>query len=227
MQRLATLEEELVSSARLIAGETEGIEKENEGWGSEIEEEFERQELEDRRETEESRIRIRKTRNSLKREPTREEMERHNETHVPFQHWCEQCVMGKAQGNPHRRGGDEECNRPVVSIDYSYAKEEKRNTAKGREGEELEEKGQESEDRKLEDMPVLNVTDKKSGYRFAHVVPEKGVNAHAIECVGEDLDTLGYTELTMKCGQEPSSKRLREIIIRERDMRIYPWKNRQ
>ena len=59
--------------------------------------------MEEQRDQEERKARVRKARNSLRREPTREEIERHNETHVPFQHWCEQCVMGKAQGDPHKK----------------------------------------------------------------------------------------------------------------------------
>ena len=191
LRRLGMLDEELESAARIIAAGAAESDQEEEGWGSEIEEEFERQEMEEQRDKEERREKIKRVRNSIRREPTREEIERHNETHVPFQHWCEQCVMGKAQSDPQRKGGTEECSRPVVSLDYSYAKEEKNTGRKKREDEEQEEGEKEAENRKLEDVPILNVADKKAGYRFAHVVPEKGVNAHAIECVGEDLDILG------------------------------------
>ena len=52
LQRLEMLEDELESAARIIATGTAEIDQDEEGWGSEIEEEFERQELEEQRDKE-------------------------------------------------------------------------------------------------------------------------------------------------------------------------------
>ena len=56
-------------------------------------------------------------------EPTAEEREVHNRTHMPYRAWCEFCIRGKADSAPHRRRkslGDKSQENPVVSIDYMY-----------------------------------------------------------------------------------------------------------
>ena len=58
--KLETLEEELESTVRIIAAGTAPSESDGEGWGSEIEEEWERQEMEEQRDREERRERVKK-----------------------------------------------------------------------------------------------------------------------------------------------------------------------
>ena len=58
-------------------------------------------------------------------EPTAEEREVHNRTHMPYRAWCEFCIRGKADSAPHRRRkrlGDKLHENPVESIDYMYMK---------------------------------------------------------------------------------------------------------
>ena len=50
--------------------------------------------------------------------PTREELDRHYTTHMPFRSWCPICVQGKAKENPHyRRTGKSEDDKPTVGMD--------------------------------------------------------------------------------------------------------------
>ena len=37
--------------------------------------------------------------------PSREEYEEHMRTHIPFGNWCEFCVKGKCESDPHRKSG--------------------------------------------------------------------------------------------------------------------------
>ena len=41
-------------------------------------------------------------------EPTEQEREEHELTHIPFRAWCGACVGGKAQNDPHHKKQDEE-----------------------------------------------------------------------------------------------------------------------
>ena len=53
--------------------------------------------------------------------PSKEEVELHNLTHLPYRSWCPHCVKGKAKRRHHRR---KENNRvsgvPVISVDYMW-----------------------------------------------------------------------------------------------------------
>ena len=56
--------------------------------------------------------------------PSREEVEDHERTHLPFRNWCEHCVRGRAKNDPHQALGEEKaCGTPKVSLDYAYLKE--------------------------------------------------------------------------------------------------------
>ena len=51
--------------------------------------------------------------------PSREEMERHYVTHMPFRSWCPICVQGKGKENPHYRKKDKVSgDKPTVAMDY-------------------------------------------------------------------------------------------------------------
>ena len=58
------------------------------------------------------------------REPTKQEREEHDKTHIPFRNWCRHCVRG--------RGKEEECRKtnrvpekPEVHMDFMFMGEEK------------------------------------------------------------------------------------------------------
>ena len=51
--------------------------------------------------------------------PIEKEVEAHNRTHFPWRNWCEICVRGRGQEDPHyKRQGDNEKAVLVVSLDY-------------------------------------------------------------------------------------------------------------
>ena len=57
------------------------------------------------------------------RMPSREEVESHMATHVPFRSWCKRCVRGKSKGNPHHRQKSSARDMPTVVCDYMYMHE--------------------------------------------------------------------------------------------------------
>ena len=51
--------------------------------------------------------------------PSREEVEQHMTTHLPFRSWCPHCVRGKSGSKPHRinQGMHE---MPTMAVDYMF-----------------------------------------------------------------------------------------------------------
>ena len=51
------------------------------------------------------------------KEPTQEERELHNLTHMPYRAWCPLCVRCKGVGDYHKQVYDK---KPVIQVDYSF-----------------------------------------------------------------------------------------------------------
>ena len=100
--------------------------------------------------------------------PSKEEVEEHMLTHMPYRSWCEHCVKGKAKGKPHARANREEGETPVVSIDYMFMSDNQ---------EQEEERG----------MPILVMKDRDTKMIKARVVPRKGGDSYAIQRLVKDL----------------------------------------
>ena len=58
------------------------------------------------------------------REPTKEEREEHEKTHIPFRNWCRHCVRGRGKEDECRRT-DREPEKPEVHLDFMFMGEEK------------------------------------------------------------------------------------------------------
>ena len=54
----------------------------------------------------------------LPSEPTPQERELHNLTHIPFQSWCTICVKAKGRADRHKK---HTIRMPVVQVDYNFA----------------------------------------------------------------------------------------------------------
>ena len=58
--------------------------------------------------------------------PSKEEVDAHNRTHLPYRSWCPHCVRGKARRRNHRRKRRKvKDGIPVISIDYTWMKGKK------------------------------------------------------------------------------------------------------
>ena len=88
--------------------------------------------------------------------PSKDEVEKHMVTHIPFRSWCDHCVRGRAVNDHHQKGKSEESSVPVISLDYAYvgetSEERKDRKSKERNGEEV----------KREEMPFMVVKDRTS-----------------------------------------------------------------
>ena len=95
--------------------------------------------------------------------PTKEEIEEHMLTHVPFRSWCPHCTAGQSGRKGHFKGSrkvDERDQVPSVHVDYMYLKSS--------------DKKEEEDDEEKSGMPVLVMLDQESGMTFSSVVPKKG-----------------------------------------------------
>ena len=138
--------------------------------------------------------------------PTKEEMDEHMLTHIPYRQWCQHCVSGKAKGNPHQKSRGYVREMPTIVLDYMYMRERQ---GEGEEG----------------GMPILVAHDLVAarggtGNLFARVVPAKGVNQYAVQSLSNELSYLGHKEFILKSDGEPAIVALKEAIKAERQERI-------
>ena len=53
-------------------------------------------------------------------EPTTEELDKHELTHVVFRSWCKHCISGRAKEDPHRSVATHEGRTPKVMLDWMF-----------------------------------------------------------------------------------------------------------
>ena len=135
-------------------------------------------------------------------QPSRQEWDDHMRTHIPFRKWCPYCVRGKCVSGAHRRTqkSEEELERevPVISVDN------------------MGPKSREDKSAKIDSLPILVGVDRKSKWVFAHMVPSKGLDPHAVKMMSREIRLSGYSRMVLKSDQEPSILALLEAVKREK-----------
>ena len=130
--------------------------------------------------------------------PSKEEVDKHMATHIPFRSWCPHCVRGKSKGKPHKRTSQENREIPIVVMDYMFMDDTQN---------EGEEKG----------MPILVAKDINqdgtgTGMIFAYVVPQKGVQPYAVKTLAGIVAQLGHQEVILRSDGEPAIVALKEAV---------------
>ena len=59
------------------------------------------------------------------RQPSQQEKEEHEMTHLPFRCWCRQCITGRGREEDCRKSMEEERQVPEVHLDYMFMGDEK------------------------------------------------------------------------------------------------------
>ena len=110
-------------------------------------------------------------------QPSQQEWDDHQRTHIPFRKWCPYCVEGKCVSGAHRRTfkTDEELEQevPVISIDYMGPKSKDDKSAK------------------IDSLPILVGIDRRTKWIFAHMVLAKGLDVHAVKMVQREIRLSG------------------------------------
>ena len=127
-------------------------------------------------------------------EPSKRERLEHELTHLPYRSWCRHCVRGRGKNDAHRKMDAEASHEvPHVSMDYCFM-------------------GQDEE----KCLPILVMKDHRSKMVFSHVVPKKGASiAYCVSQAVQNLESLGYPKLILKCDQEPAMLDLRNAVVRQ------------
>ena len=135
-------------------------------------------------------------------QPSKEEWDDHMRTHAVFRKWCPFCVKGKCKSGIHQKTekSEEELEQetPVISLDYMGPK----SAADKTEG--------------VTSLPIIVGIDRKKKWYFAHMVPKKGHDAHAIKILCREISISGYSRVILKSDQEPAIRELIAAVRRER-----------
>ena len=118
--------------------------------------------------------------------PSREAVESHQLTHIPFAPWCRSCIFGRGGEAPHLRhvGGEEAAAAtPVVSLDCFFLGLSD-GTGEGT-------------------TPALVLCEGNTTYGLGLMVPRKGLVPYAVRGVCVFLQELGYTRMILKSDGEP------------------------
>ncbi len=148
-------------------------------------------------------------------EPTQQEIEEHELTHIPFRDWCVHCCKGKSRRNPHRTNKakaeeDEASAVTTVSMDYTYI------TEKGKLG-----------DRESKDgtKPIMVIYDRKTKTIMGHVASSKGASDDwLVKKIITDIEDMGYagTKILLKNDQEPAILEVQQKIMAGRSAETVP-----
>ena len=126
-------------------------------------------------------------------DPTPQEREEHNATHMPYRSWCPVCVKAKGKEEAHRsrKSGDKSC-KATISFDYKTFGQE------------------EDEDDKA---TAIVYKDDKTKMIFGHACECKGASdAWVMRKIEEDINRLGHKEVIVKGDGEPALVQVLEKI---------------
>ena len=77
-------------------------------------------------------------------------------------------------------------------------------------------KSKDEKSKKIESSPILVGINRKDTGVFAHMVPKKGVDAHAAKTIGREIKLTGYSKMIFKSDQKHAIRELIEAVKRER-----------
>jgi hypothetical protein len=129
--------------------------------------------------------------------PSDQERLEHAATHIPFRVWCRHCCDGKARDWPHKRDYGPPPEIPMVAMDFLFL-----NT-----------------DIDDEVLTVLSLKEKPGQAVGATALPDKSASEFAVAAVAGYLDFWGLNDVTLKCDQEPSMKKIVDVLKEKRTHR--------
>jgi hypothetical protein len=117
--------------------------------------------------------------------PSRQEIDEHYATHLPFRDWCPCCVRGKMKNPAHYRIDSHARGVEEVHLDYCF----------------------------MEELKILVTRDRNTKVTFSDVVRYKGRGMDGdVERVHENIRRLGRKRLVLRTDQEPALVDLAEAV---------------
>ena len=124
----------------------------------------------------------------------------HRLTHTPYQPWCESCVAHRARADRHPHDfSSKEGSCPTVSFDYFYTKA-----------------GEDSQD--PDALVALVLCDSKTGYLGCVPMNRKNQFDLATKEVIAFCQTLGYSDVMLRCDNEPTVLQLQRLVVQARQL---------
>ena len=142
------------------------------------------------------------------KKPSRNEVDQHELTHLPFKSWCRHCVRGRGVRSPHRAKTDEDDEDervPTISIDYGFLTDEPEDGS-GQVG-----------------ITLLVGRCSKTKATVRMVVPSKGAGDGKVsDRLAKWIETLGHKKFVYKAGQEPSIADVWNLVKESRRFEMIP-----
>ena len=147
---------------------------------------------------------------------SQEEYNSHMLTHLPLRSWCDHCMKGKVREDGHfkRNPSSNPSEVPRVSMDYCYLGRVVKSVGQDIPSEDKIEDLKTAQDEEEGTVPVLVITDEKTGCVFAGAVA-KGVNMYSVHLVTEALKFTGRQKVILLTDAEHSIRALAEAAANE------------
>ena len=129
-------------------------------------------------------------------EPTKQQVEKHNLTHEPFEEWCELCVSFRARQDKHVATDDSRSSSSLVSFDFGFC---------GRSAEESTDKA-----------TFLAMHDKDTGLIGAAPTLSKGGKCfqYLVSELTRFIVSTGHESVRLRCDEEPSTIALLQAVCK-------------
>ena len=129
--------------------------------------------------------------------PTRDEVEDHNLTHLPYRSWCRHCIRGRGKETSHQQQDGEDRTVPEFHMDFCFPGYEESST---------------------EYLTVLVARMRGTRMTMSTVVPSKHVGDFITKRTVAFLRECGneMTKITVKTDQEPAILSIAEDLARLR-----------
>ena len=136
--------------------------------------------------------------------PSKEEVDSHNATHLPYRSWCPHCVRGKARRRNHRkRKRKANGGVPIISMDYMWLK------GKKEEGESVN-----------NGNPILVMHCRGTKLTWSRVLIKKGLDPYSVKVACDMIGFTGHKRIILKSDGEPAITALANAIKASSDLEM-------
>ena len=122
------------------------------------------------------------------KQPTQQEVQEHNLTHMPYRNWCPICVQGKGRSTSHLQ---QTSRKPIIQVDFAYLRG--------------------FEDQQA--VAILTAIDIETGLCMATMLPDKQqLFDYASNCIQTFIYEIGRPNSILQSDNEPYLKALLQSV---------------